>query len=88
MNYDVVGRMKFKCKERFFVGIYNLIRNEVYFDANAEELTVEINPCEELYILNHKKESDFYNSIKKLSDLNLHFDAHPNHLEITLTGGF
>ena len=88
MNNDIVGKMKFKCKASFFAGVYNLIRNEIYFDANAEELIIEINPCEELYVLNHKKESDFYNSIKKLSDLNLHFDAHPNHLEITLTGGY
>lgn len=88
MNNDIVGRMKFKDKDGFFAGIYNLTRSEIYFDANAEELSIEINPCEELYVLNHKKESDFYNSIKKLSDLNLHFDAHPNHLEITLTGGY
>ena len=88
MNYEAMGRMQYKSKESFFGGIYNLIRDEVYFDANAEELTVEINPSEELYVLNHKKESDFYNSIKKLSDLNLYFDANPNQLEITLTGGY
>ena len=87
MNNDIVGGMKFNCKESFFVGIYNLIRNEVWFDADAEELTVEINPCEELFVLNHKKESDFYSSIKRLSDLNIHFDAYPKLLEITLTGG-
>jgi hypothetical protein len=87
MNYDVVGRMKFKDKGSFFAGLYNLIKSEIYFDANPVKLTVEVNPCEEFMLLNHETEHDFYSSIKSLMDLNLHFEANPNCLQISLTGG-
>lgn len=84
---EILGTIKFECKDSLYKGIHNLVRNEIYFDSDPEELTVSVIPCEELFVLNHRKETEFYNSIRKLMDLNLYFDANPRQLEITLTGG-